>query len=961
MAVQRPPPDIPQHMLFSDDDVTFKDEEDEDVLGSGSFATVYKAKLKWADSVSDGKTVAAKVLTTGPRLPKNTVKVFFKETSILLNLKPHPNIVKFYGICPNPKRFCIVLEYVEGGSLFDWLYESEDESSIARNPDVDLWNHRIDIACQIIDGLAHLHSQSPPIAHMDLKPGNILIRISGGKFYCKITDFGLSKMKDESRRSGSLHPKGGTGTLMYMAPEIFYGLGPTLAGAVLADMHSFSVVLWEIKERRCIFLGMVGEAIMNFKNCNHIPSSKQTCPFLPVQFDDVIEKCYSCNPKKRLSSSEAGKRLHRIKDRFDSHGSSEPNPAMAQQEQCNSTALVEADHHQVSPMLSKTEPIQLEIPPAASLRQSARQDYVIESTEDLIEAMSSSVSPIHFTPSRILNSTRPTKDFSKIEIQRYVDDIQAETKDASEFADFATLTLEVIDAILHDRENGTKRLILLDSGRQIPFATKVWKSIASRRLLERIGFELFSSSKTIQFVPDNAGFRGLEVLTQVLAKAPLSIASVPLAPISTALSSAKKTSCVASLEGSSLGITGCLGSLFGFLNTESHHGRTLREYPSIYMEVKTLFAALARQDDLQTLDQFHTYWLSVFNYPVQVVDSSTLTKYHCQFEPLLDMVGQFVHKKFGQRSPEACLFDYLIRVAKARPVISQAKDERQILFYREEFLDASYLKFPAAVPKKYFSRHFLEKASGVELCYSEFINQSNPAVVPPLLTDLLWINLFFLNHFLSDLQLDMKDRTAFTTNEIHQSLESCLKLAEILQKCLLDIYAKKSLAPSTFQDDLISLFSQLDIADCESDGILVLNKLQKIIEKDSHHSLKAREFWMLEQEIAAAIFSKKGMEAANVFFVAVSVLMLAEVWSDRDEAMNVDRILANWHSFIHRGTLHFFQDKTAEHLQLLTQEVVKEMEKSATVGFSLGFNSTIQNHLFFLGKFLCQSLKKLAA
>ena len=102
-----------------------------------------------------------------------------KESSILLTIPSHKHIVKMFGVCIDFRHFGIVLEYIDGGDLSTLL------SSHTFVLYMDEWKNKLDMTCQIADGMKYLHGLDPPVIHRDLKPNNILVKKSSTKYTCK--------------------------------------------------------------------------------------------------------------------------------------------------------------------------------------------------------------------------------------------------------------------------------------------------------------------------------------------------------------------------------------------------------------------------------------------------------------------------------------------------------------------------------------------------------------------------------------------------------------------------------------------------------------------------------------------------------------------------------------------------------------------------------------------------------
>jgi hypothetical protein len=199
-------------------DINFKtDVELKEIIGSGGFGTVHKAK--WG-----GEMVAVKIMH-GLIEGSQMLETFKKEIFLLSRLK-HPGIVNFLGASLQPPDICIVQELAEGGSLFTLLHGSGSENNPLRY--IDILRYGVDLA----DAMAYLH---PEVIHRDLKSQNVLL---GADKRAKVCDFGIAKFKDKTLLT-TVNSQAGTPS--YMAPELFS------AGAVTekCDVFSYGVLLWE--------------------------------------------------------------------------------------------------------------------------------------------------------------------------------------------------------------------------------------------------------------------------------------------------------------------------------------------------------------------------------------------------------------------------------------------------------------------------------------------------------------------------------------------------------------------------------------------------------------------------------------------------------------------------------------------------------------------------------------------
>lgn len=133
-------------------------------------------------------------------------------------------ILQFVGACKKPPVFCIITEYLSGGSLRKYLHQQEPHSlplSLV-----------LKLALDIARGMQYLHSQG--ILHRDLKSENLLL---GEDMSVKVADFGISCLESQC---GSA--KGFTGTYRWMAPEMIKEKHHTKK----VDVYSFGIVLWEL-------------------------------------------------------------------------------------------------------------------------------------------------------------------------------------------------------------------------------------------------------------------------------------------------------------------------------------------------------------------------------------------------------------------------------------------------------------------------------------------------------------------------------------------------------------------------------------------------------------------------------------------------------------------------------------------------------------------------------------------
>lgn len=258
-----------------------------EIVGSGSFKTVYKG----FDAVDGIEVAWAKVEITG-RIMESPKELQRLKTEIqLLRSLHHKHILRLYASWVDNKNRTvnIITELFTSGNLREYRtkHKKVDMKAMRR------W------AKQILTGLAYLHSQKPPIIHRDLKCDNIFINGNHGKV--KIGDFGLA-MVMQQRKTQSIQ-----GTLEFMAPELF---GENYNE--LVDIYSFGMCMLEMVTGECPYSECQG-FVQIYQNI-----SKGVKPVALSKVKDAEVKCFieSClaSAADRLPASDLLKSPFLLKD-----------------------------------------------------------------------------------------------------------------------------------------------------------------------------------------------------------------------------------------------------------------------------------------------------------------------------------------------------------------------------------------------------------------------------------------------------------------------------------------------------------------------------------------------------------------------------------------------------------------------------------------------------------------------
>ncbi|MBP2056933.1 serine/threonine-protein kinase [Lactobacillus colini] len=244
------------------------------VLGEGGMANVYLAE----DIILQRK-VAVKVLRLDLQKDPQTIQRFQREAQSTSDLS-HPNIVSILDVGSEHNRHYLVMEYVDGPDL---------EEYIQKNKPIP-FEKVISIMDQILSAmnLAHRHN----VIHRDLKPQNILMDKKGN---IKIVDFGIAVALNQSTMTQT---NTAMGSVHYMSPEQARGSMATKQ----SDIYSLGIVLYELLMGKVPFTGenAVAVALKHFQE--KTPSLKAQNPKIPQALENVVLKATAKSPHDRYNS-----------------------------------------------------------------------------------------------------------------------------------------------------------------------------------------------------------------------------------------------------------------------------------------------------------------------------------------------------------------------------------------------------------------------------------------------------------------------------------------------------------------------------------------------------------------------------------------------------------------------------------------------------------------------------------
>jgi eukaryotic-like serine/threonine-protein kinase len=256
-------------------------------IGSGGMAEVYRG----LDPVLN-RTVAIKTLLPQFARDAGFVQRFRREAQAAARLN-HPNIVGVYDSGADDSTPWIVMEFVEGRTLAEFLAGGRKPAPM----------QAAEIAGRIAEALSAAHAQG--VIHRDVKPGNVMVTRDG---VVKVMDFGIARMIGTDATAPQTSAV--MGTASYLSPEQAQG-GPVDARS---DIYSLGVVLYELLTGRPPFTGESPVAIAwKQVNENPVPPSSINRE-VPPALDAVVMKALSKNPANRYQTAqEMAQDLERVR------------------------------------------------------------------------------------------------------------------------------------------------------------------------------------------------------------------------------------------------------------------------------------------------------------------------------------------------------------------------------------------------------------------------------------------------------------------------------------------------------------------------------------------------------------------------------------------------------------------------------------------------------------------------
>lgn len=247
-------------------------------IGEGGMAVVYKAYDNRLE-----RYVAIKVIRAGGNADEKFLKRFEREAKALAQLQ-HPNIVGVIDYGEHDGVPYLVMEYLPGGTLKQYMQKAMPYQEAAR------------ILSPVARALEFAHQNH--ILHRDVKPGNILLTVSGQPM---LTDFGIAKIIEGDETVDHLTGTGvGIGTPEYMAPEQWLGKSEKRT-----DVYALGVVFFKMVTGHCPYTADTPAAIFLKTINDPLPRPRELVPSLPESVEQMIFKALAKKPEDRYESMDA--------------------------------------------------------------------------------------------------------------------------------------------------------------------------------------------------------------------------------------------------------------------------------------------------------------------------------------------------------------------------------------------------------------------------------------------------------------------------------------------------------------------------------------------------------------------------------------------------------------------------------------------------------------------------------
>jgi len=259
-------------------------------VGSGGMATVWKALQRGPAGFE--RPVAIKRIKHHLARDPEFVRMFVEEARVCSQLV-HPNVVQIHDFGDEGGLYYLVMEWVEGLSVAQYLRVADELGSLP------VWQIVAGVGIEALRGLAAAHGRRnaagdpAPVYHRDVTPQNIMLGTNG---VVKLTDFGLARAMDRARITAPDIIKGKVG---YLAPE----LTEERRATAKTDLYALGVVLWQSLAGQALFAGKDNVEIFLAARRGEVPPISEVRADVPARFAAIVERALARDPKDRFESA----------------------------------------------------------------------------------------------------------------------------------------------------------------------------------------------------------------------------------------------------------------------------------------------------------------------------------------------------------------------------------------------------------------------------------------------------------------------------------------------------------------------------------------------------------------------------------------------------------------------------------------------------------------------------------
>ncbi len=263
-------------------------------LARGGMGMVYLGRIEGAAGFS--KPVVIKRVLSHMDDSEGSRSQFIREARLLSQLQ-HPNIVGVIDFGEEKDSYLMVLEYVHGFHVGNWLkYVRKTRGQME-------WEFALHVVGRVLSALHYAHTRTgsdgtmSPVIHRDVSPGNVLIDLEAN---VKLLDFGIARAVEDAddfkTQEGIVK-----GKLPYIAPEMYQSAGASVA----SDVYAAGVMLYQLLSGKNPFSGKDMSSIVT-RVLQHVPPPISSLrDDVPAELDAVVARAIAKNPTDRFGSAQA--------------------------------------------------------------------------------------------------------------------------------------------------------------------------------------------------------------------------------------------------------------------------------------------------------------------------------------------------------------------------------------------------------------------------------------------------------------------------------------------------------------------------------------------------------------------------------------------------------------------------------------------------------------------------------